>query len=107
VTIREYLRRETRVGYAILAAAWLSVPLGLAITGRIEYVPWLVLVAAGGVLIAIVWLARQVRCPACGARCGHVASEIAFPVRWMPRVTFCPYCGVSLDTPVVPPRQTL
>jgi hypothetical protein len=105
MTIRDYLRRRIRLIWAAAFAAWLLVPLSVAVTADHVPPPLLIIpcmLLFGGAIVSLLFL---VRCPRCHTRFGQVAGEIAFHWGSRGRVNFCPYCGVSLDEPYEAPRE--
>ncbi|MBS0374971.1 MAG: hypothetical protein JSR73_10335 [Proteobacteria bacterium] len=107
MTLRDYLRRQVWIGYAIMIAGWLGLPLSLALSGEAADIPQVAFFAVAGVLVGVLWLVVRVRCPKCKARYGQIATEIAFGFGRRQRVMFCPYCGERLDQPYEPPRRVL
>jgi hypothetical protein len=107
MTIRDYLKRRTRLIAAVGFAGWLLLPLSTIVVGGGQPpVPLFVagFVVFGGAILALFFL---VRCPKCKTTFRQLASEIAFHWGTRRRVNFCPYCGVSMDEPYDSPRKVL
>jgi hypothetical protein len=105
MTIRDYLKKRTRLITGVAFCGWVLLPISAIVSGRGHPpVPLFVagVVVFGGALLVLLF---RVRCPKCQTPFRQLAGEIAFQWGTRRRVNFCPYCGVSMDEPYEAPRD--
>jgi hypothetical protein len=105
MTVREYVKRRTRLILAIGFGGWLLLPLS-AIFSQGHDPPVPVFLVGGLVFGAAIFTMFFLnRCPKCRTPLGQIAGEIAFHWGTRRRVNFCPYCGVSMDAQYEAPHK--
>ena len=109
MTIRDLIKRRTRLVAATLFGGWLLFPISALFTDTIGRGPPSPLFFVGfavfgaSILAMLFWI----RCPKCGTQFGQLAMEIGFHWGTHRKVNYCPYCGVGMDEAYEPPRKLL
>jgi hypothetical protein len=106
MTIRQYLKRRTRLFLAMAIGSWLlcALPIGLfggsgqLQPGRGDIPPTVAFFLGFPIFAgAIIGMMFFVKCPRCSARLGQFTMQTPFSTGR--QMNFCPYCGVNLDEP--------